>query len=190
MQLVAPPDADWELEYFTWQAELTEKYYKKLPKELIDPKKLVEETTTEGGSRWEPAPLETEADRAGDRRSLRRRLDQRIFLLVRPAGKADAPYMLPHSQHKEGETIRQTAERVLGETVTVEEVQPYFVGNSPAGHVETEAGTMFFNRCQLIQGTPSLRPGSGYSDYAWVAKDELGEYIKHRPTLELLRKML
>ena len=47
---------------------------------------------------------------------------------------------------QEGETIRQTAERVLGETVNVEEVQPYFVGNSPAGHVETEAGTMFFNR--------------------------------------------
>ena len=54
LQLVAPPDADWELEYFTWQAEMTEKYYKQLPKELIDPKKLVEETTTEGGSRCDP----------------------------------------------------------------------------------------------------------------------------------------
>ncbi len=206
---------------------------------------------------------------------------------------------------QEGETIRQTAERVLGETVNVEQVQPYFVGNAPAGHVEMEEGTLFFNRwggrsvsfggftgipwatgirivwrlrrptspsirgqefsslsrfvssdfakldhrsaakgaaaptlssthsvrpsqkarecvpkraacltnshpeqptrkcrshcmcvlralcrCQLIQGKPTLRPGSGYSDYAWVAKDELGEYIKHKPTLELLQKML
>lgn len=45
-------------------------------------------------------------------------------------------------------------------------------------------------RCQLIQGKPSLRQGSGYTDFVWVAKDELGDYITHQPTLELLQKML
>ena len=45
-------------------------------------------------------------------------------------------------------------------------------------------------RCQLIQGTPALRPQSGYSDFVWAAKDELGEYIQDQPTLELLQKML
>ena len=33
-----------------------------------------------------PAPRETEADRANDRRSLKRRLDQRLFMLVKPKG--------------------------------------------------------------------------------------------------------
>ena len=36
--------------------------------------------------RYEPAPRETEADRANDRRSLQRRLDQRLFMLVKPKG--------------------------------------------------------------------------------------------------------
>lgn len=45
-------------------------------------------------------------------------------------------------------------------------------------------------RCQLIAGKPALRKGCGYSDYVWVAKDELPDYIKHAPTLELLQKML
>lgn len=50
--------------------------------------------------RWQPAPRVTEADRSGDRRTLHRRLDQRIFMLVRPAGKADAPYTFPSAQHQ------------------------------------------------------------------------------------------
>lgn len=36
--------------------------------------------------RYEPALRETEADRTNDRRSLQRRLDQRLFMLVKPKG--------------------------------------------------------------------------------------------------------
>jgi hypothetical protein len=44
--------------------------------------------------------------------------------------------------------MRQTAERALAEAVDTSAVQPYFVGNAPAGHVELgEAGTLFFHRC-------------------------------------------
>ena len=45
-------------------------------------------------------------------------------------------------------------------------------------------------RCQLIQGTPALKGGSGYGEHVWVAKDELGEYITTPHLLELLQKML
>ena len=48
--------------------------------------------------------------------------------------------------------------------------QPYFVGNAPAGHVQLGDGTTFFHRCQLIQGVPVLKGGSGYSEYVWAAK--------------------
>lgn len=61
-------------------------------------------------------------------------------LLPTPAAPAAAAV-------QEGESIRQTAERVLGDTIELEGVQPYFVGNAPAGHVETPEGTLFFNRC-------------------------------------------
>ena len=40
-----------------------------------------------GTDQWTPAPRETEADAAGDTTSLRRRLDRRLFLLVRAKGK-------------------------------------------------------------------------------------------------------
>lgn len=45
-------------------------------------------------------------------------------------------------------------------------------------------------RCQLIQGTPVLKGGSGYSEHVWVAKDELAEYIQQPQLLDLLQKML
>lgn len=48
--------------------------------------------------------------------------------------------------------------------------QPYFVGNAPAGHVQLGDGTTFLHRCQLIQGVPALKGGSGYSEYVWAAK--------------------
>ena len=44
--------------------------------------------------------------------------------------------------------MRQTAERALAECVDESVVQPYFVGNAPAGHVALgEAETLFFHRC-------------------------------------------
>ena len=48
--------------------------------------------------------------------------------------------------------MRDTAERALAEAVdTSAAVQPYFVGNAPAGHVELgERGTLFFHRCAAL----------------------------------------
>lgn len=155
--------------------------------------------------RYQPADRVTDADRANDRRSLKRRLDQRLFMLVRQKGggggwtlmqqgaraaggrrrrparrapqregrppahpatrsvvgaaarpHATAPHSLantlhaPHAcpaENAEGETMRQTAERALAEAVETSAVQPYFVGNAPAGHAALgDAGTLFFHR--------------------------------------------
>lgn len=42
--------------------------------------------------------------------------------------------------------MRQTAERALADAVDTAAVQPYFVGNAPAGHVQLGDGTTFFHR--------------------------------------------
>lgn len=133
--------------------------------------------------------------------------------------------------------MRQTAERALAEAVELSAVQPYFVGNAPAGHVQLGSdATHFFHRwaaagecriclrdalragqprcpeqpqpglaevfhllpsaplssprCQLIQGVPALRGGSGFTEHVWVAKDELAEYIEQPEVLAVLQKML
>ena len=179
-----PPAPAWEVEYAEWQAQLAARRFKTLPKEFTDPKKSAEEGVGSGAtSRWAPSPRETAADASGDRHSTHRRLDQRVFLLLR----RDGGWGFPHVALGEGETTRSAAERALKEALGEAGFQPYFVGNAPAGHVALPGGTYFFHRCQLIHGKPAPQ---SVADFAWAAKDELGEYIKDPATLETLQKML
>lgn len=191
LPVVIPEDPEWQQEHYAWQQSMQQKYMKILPKEFIELKDS-ELLADDAGARYEPAPRITEADKANDRRSLKRRLDQRLFMLVRPkASSSVGTWSFMQQENQEGETMRQTAESALAEAVDTSAVQPYFVGNAPAGHVQLgEQGTLFFHRCQLIQGIPALQGSSGYSDFVWVAKDEFGEYIQQPDVLSLLQKML
>ncbi len=75
------------------------RYRKQLPKEFAETRG--EFASEEGGPRWTPAPRETEADDANDRRSLRRKLDHRLFFMVRPKGSADAGWEFPVAEPQE-----------------------------------------------------------------------------------------
>jgi large subunit ribosomal protein L46 len=193
LPLVMPSPPQWELDYATWQETLMARRLKPVPKEFTDDKRVVDEQASGGPSaesRWQPAPLETAADRSGDKKTTRRRLDQRIFMLIK---KKNGTWEFPHVALEQGENTRTGAERALREVLGDGEgtFQPYFVGNAPAGHVALTNGIFFFHRCQLVQGTPpAMSPGSQWGEVAWAAKDELGEYIKDESTLELLQKML
>lgn len=188
-----PTPPQWEFDYATWQETLMARRLKAVPKEFTDDKRVVDEQASGGPSsesRWQPAPLETAADRSGDRKTTRRRLDQRIFMLIK---KKNGSWEFPHVELQQGENTRTGAERALKEVFSEEDgsFQPYFVGNAPAGHVALTNGTTFFHRCQLIQGTPpALASGGQWGEIAWAAKDEMGEYITDKNTLELLHKML
>lgn len=83
-----PEASEWETEYLTWQHKMHSREKKELPEEFTTEKMVIEQEGGEGGvGRWQPAPRETEADIAMDTRSLRRKLDQRLFLLVKEKGK-------------------------------------------------------------------------------------------------------
>jgi large subunit ribosomal protein L46 len=188
-----PPPPEWELDYAAWQETLMARRLKPVPKEFTDDKRVLDEQASSGPSsesRWQPAPLETVADRSGDRKTTRRRLDQRIFMLIK---KKNGSWEFPHVALEQGENTRTGAERALREVLGDGDgkFQSYFVGNAPAGHVALTSGNYFFHRCQLIQGAPPSLAGDGeWSEIAWAAKDELDEYIKDAHTLELLQKML
>ena len=187
---VMPAVPDWEIDYAEWQEKLITRRYKTLPNNLVDEKKTADDLTgTSAEARWQPAPLETAADRSGERHTIRRRLDQRIFMLLK---KADGSWHFPHTEMGQGETTRAGAERALQHALGSDGFQPYFVGNAPAGHVALSSGTFFFHRCQLIIGGPVLTPASDseWQEVVWAAKDELSEYIKDEATLEVLKKML
>jgi large subunit ribosomal protein L46 len=202
-----------------------ESYSKTLPPAITEDKKAREGAGDDAATQWRPASRETEADRSGDRRSLRRRLDQRIFMLVRQKGakqgstSGPAPHggwSFPIAEPEKDESTRLAAERALSEALAPDaRMQRFFVGNAPAGHAELavegttsfkgeghgegdertcekadEGRLLFFHRCQLIKGQPALRAGGPYTDLAWVARDELGDYIKNQTLLDLLHKML
>lgn len=206
LPVIMPEPPEWEVEYADWRAQLANHGAKILPKEFIEPRGSDEGSSTSNlesiGGRWEPSPRETNADRAGNHRTTHRRLDQRIFLLLRPsvssleksgpgaAGKDASPWQFPSVRLQEAETTRSGAERALQEALGSDGYQPFFVGNAPAGHLAAPHSTLFFHRCQLIKGRPGPLPGGLWSDHVWVAKDELGQYIKDPPLLELLQKML
>ena len=60
------------------------------------------------------------------------------------------------------------------------------------GEAQGGAGgeTLFFHRAQLIRGVPALRAGSGFTDYAWLTKAELGTRLEDAALVEQLQKAL
>lgn len=171
LPVLMPEMPQWEKEYRDWQEEFNAKTFKTLPSKLTEGAKS--EGSEESSSTWEPAPRETLADTAGDRKSLRRRLDQRLFLMVKSNGK----WGFLNSTIGDDDTSRSAAERALSEG-TGGSYQHYFIGNTPAAHTcsGSENKMYFYHRCQLIQGAPVLASPE-VEDHAWVAPDEFSDYL-------------
>ena len=201
LPVIMPPPAEWEAEYMAWADARAAAAAKPLPPLFTDAKASAADAAGGGAARWAPAPRETAADAAGDRASLRRRLDQRLFMLVRggSGGGGGGGWGFPRVALRPGETTRAGAERALAKALGPDAggVQPYFVGNAPAGHAPLSesddapgGGLLFFHRCQLIKGTPALAADAAWRELLWAARDELGEYVESPEQLALLRLML
>jgi len=130
----------------------------------------------------------TEADRKNDTRSLYRKLDQKLFLIVKKH-RPNYQWQFPQSSWKEGETMRQTAERIVKTKFNVQNsLHSWLVGHSPISYVSytypedqqkilnTYGAKIFFYYGFYINGAVSL--DKSIVDYAWVTKDELSLYLK------------
>ena len=200
LPLLAPLVPAYEAAYKAWSAQWNAARFKTLPESFV----VTESTTMTSGSggqgdgaAWQPATRETAADRANDVRSLNRRLDTRLFLLVKKAGLWGfvEGELATNGSDSGGKSSRVVAEEALaavmgegekreGDSEKGEKAPPvhYFVGNAPAAHTVGRDNTLrFYHRCQLVQ--PALFDGGallargGYEDYAWVGVDELGAYL-------------
>eukprot|EP00891_Asterochloris_glomerata_P002970 jgi/Astpho2/2970/gw1.00051.289.1_t len=157
-----------------WQEEWHEGREKELPQQFVDKRTKRDEGAQEGAAAWEPAPRVTEADRRNDRQSPLRRLDRRLYLVVKGSGG----WQFPQTAHQQGETIRQTAERAMAEGIQ-EGPQLYFVGNCPMGHVlQPQSNTpLFLLKAQLVQGQATLKKDKGLQEHAWVLREEMPQYF-------------
>ena len=100
-------------------------------------------------------------------------------------------WSFPQKGYEQEGTIRQTAESALDQALVESQTrQVYFVGNSPAGHKELGDALTFYHRAQLIKGEVVVRGGTYNSDYVWVTKSELPEYIEDKVELKLFELIL
>ena len=110
---VAPLPEPWEAEYQQWSDERRQKFLKKLPESLVNPKADFEER--DAGEVFDPAPRETEADKTGDQRTMHRKLDEFLFLVVQDAKSGE--WGFPRREHADGETMREVARQAMEEAV-------------------------------------------------------------------------
>lgn len=142
-----------------------------------------EDACNEELAAFSPAPTLTEADRAGDLRSLQRQLSASLVLVVQQRLGNGAKWMMPQGRHLPGETMRQTAERTL-RTVVGPSIQARFLGNAPWGYYKYKypkslrresgaiGGKVFFYKAVFAGG--AVAPAEDeVADYRWLNRDEV-----------------
>ncbi|GAB6021150.1 39S ribosomal protein L46, mitochondrial [Chamberlinius hualienensis] len=150
--------------------------------------------------KYAPVPRDTsgKGKHNEDVHSLKRLLDKNLILVVK--SKKFGNWRLPSCLHQSGETIRQTAERVLPELFG-STLKAHIIGNAPVGVYkfkysskinkktipnEADGGKVFFLRAYYANGNVQLNTeSSDISDYSWLCEEELfnllkvnGEYLK------------
>lgn len=74
----------WEREYTEWQEQTFTRYRKELPTEFQESSLAAEDAP---GSSWQAAPSTTAADENNDTKSLQRKLDRRLYLMLKSKGE-------------------------------------------------------------------------------------------------------
>lgn len=177
MEMVQETIADYQREWFLSKTRGT-------PAQFISEHNPTQEEIIESMP-FEPASRVTEADRTNDRRSTNRRLQDSLYLIVK-RNRPENPWQFPQGKLLPEETLRQGSERVIDRAVG--KVHRWFISNCPIGHYaypyneelqeqrDTFGAKVFFYRAQLYDGTVKLETKL-YTDYAWIARDEVGEYF-------------
>ncbi|KAJ1797383.1 hypothetical protein LPJ59_003176 [Coemansia sp. RSA 2399] len=113
-------------------------------------------------------PRETEADAAGDVRSLERKLDRTLYLLV----KVGSQWVFPQGAVEAEEALHQAAKRNLRDACGGD-MDVWTVGHGPVGHHEAgDRTTTFFIKGHILRG--QAKPASALaSDFRWVTREEV-----------------
>uniref|UniRef100_A0A182V443 Large ribosomal subunit protein mL46 n=1 Tax=Anopheles merus TaxID=30066 RepID=A0A182V443_ANOME len=148
----------------------------------------LEDAYNEEYARFKPAPRVTEADSKNDIRSLDRKLEQTLVLLVEQKLGSKSHYLLPQGLHRKGESLRETAERTLKECCG-DKLQVTFYGNAPVGFYKYKyppsvrndgaaavGAKVFFFRS--VVKDPSRNVGSDQVKYQWLSQDELQKQLQ------------
>lgn len=149
----------------------------------------VEDLATEMFNQFQAAPRETEADEKNDNKSLNRKLDDKLILLVKEKLGDDLVWMLPQGYRESGESMKEVAERVLKLCSEEDSIKVKMLGNAPVGvykykypkAVQKELGVqgakVFFFKAKLLQGEFKMRSDSSIKDFRWLTREELDSHL-------------
>ncbi|XP_073948895.1 mitochondrial ribosomal protein L46 isoform X2 [Choristoneura fumiferana] len=91
-----------------------------------------EDASNEEYANFKFADIVTEADKTGDKSTLDRCLQRHLVLVTHHKLGSDEKHIMPQGLWKEGETLRQTAERVVSEHCGPD-MKVQFLSNAPCG---------------------------------------------------------
>lgn len=129
------------------------------------------------GTTFQPEPIETEADRAGNIRSLRRLTPGFLYLVFKsPKDGPSAPWRFPSAAVSDSESLRGAVQRAVTQSVG-ESIETHIFGNAPIAHVDrAAAGAPEFCMMGIVlDGNVELVRGAPVRDYAWLTKREVVE---------------
>ncbi|VDD92511.1 unnamed protein product [Enterobius vermicularis] len=156
---------------------------------------LKEDWAREGKELWETHRL---GDLSLDsEKSLWRKLDRQLVLLVRQTFQRKdgyvSPWTLPQTIHKNGETLRQAAERCLSE-ITVGDLKARTLSNAPfsvfkclypkglqrVDNQGTRGEKIFFYNSEILQRTEIEVNNEEIVEYKWVTAEEFAKTVTSR----------
>lgn len=124
------------------------------------------------------SPRVTEADKKNDKQSLNRQLASTLYLMIEQKLGEEKHLLLPQGKRLDGETMRQTAERVLREQAG-DSLNVFFYGNAPCGFYkykypkeyrnESVGAKIFFFRSAYQAGLIDKKAVK----YQWLNNDEM-----------------
>jgi len=130
-------------------------------------------------------PLErvSEADRTGDVRSLNRKGDRSLFLLLKTAGTSG--WRFPQGEVLQGEPLHQAAARDLMKECG-SNMQTWIVGRQPVGVLQREAAAkaqsdqgdkIFFFKGHIMAGQ-AIGSTKVVEDFAWLTMEEVEDRLE------------
>lgn len=150
----------------------------------------------EEAKKFQLASRETPDDKTNNLKSTKRRLEDTLYLLVEQKVGNHNMFLLPQGIRQDGETMRQTAERVLREQCG-EQLNVMFYGNAPCGFYkykypnalrgESIGAKVFFFRTALKSGNVSE---ADKKKFEWLDQVTLEKKLKVPAYSESVQRML
>jgi large subunit ribosomal protein L46 len=147
---------------------------RRFKQEILVPNEEEEGSDGSLTSKIVPNPRTTAADKAGDIKSLIRKLDRTLYLVVKNQSNE---WKFPSFQLNHHEPLHETVEKGLRELGGVD-MNTWTVSNTPAAFVQNNSSKEFFIKSHIIHGQFKLTSQQTLiTDFAWLTKDELQDNL-------------